>query len=516
MTGMSKPFPTIDECIKTKSLSHLPTKAALNFLGTLINNSADSCRCDGAQHAIDLAKTIATPTDAVERATLSYFVSNAWAVLHYRGPHARNWSWEQPTLVQQIYHLRCALRAHPDRPSELRRQILTNLGNAMSHVGRIVEALRYWERALDEAPSFGMSLGNRGVGRFFYGKALYDKGHRHVFIAFAHRDLVEAQRLPLEGDAGHGFLKHQREIEERTTPEWRAGHLTLQEYPLGGDVEEIAYRTWCLNERLFLNPLNDLEVHSIAAHDVLTTPSMMVRAGEGPTFQGFYNQLKQEFVSARFQLYDAIHAAAPHFSDREVLLWDTLDYPAYSLATERLRGAFRTFYGLFDKLAFFLNRYLNLGIADRDVSLRRLWYVDGQKKKGLRPEFASRGNWSLRGLFAASKDLLEDDQDALDAMEPEAQKLNEVRNHLEHRYLKLHDALWDPTVDRPLKDNIAYSVARADFTSKTLHIARLARASLIYLSLATHSEELETESKSASRGVTVPLDLPLVLDEHKC
>jgi len=47
---------------------------------------------------------------------------------------------------------------------------------------------------------------------------------------------------------------------------------------------------------------------------------MLVRAGEGPTFQGFYNQLKQEFVSARFILYEGIHCRTQHDSDSGVLL----------------------------------------------------------------------------------------------------------------------------------------------------------------------------------------------------
>jgi len=506
---------TVDEGLQTETLSHLPTAAALIFLGNLINASADDRRCDGARHAIDLARTIAPPTSPIVKATLSYYISNAWATLHDAGDPSRSWGFEQPAFAQQVFHLRCALRDLPPRSSDLWRQILTNLGNAMSHVGRIVEAVRYWDRALGEATSFGMSLGNRGLGRFFYSKALYDKGHRHVFVAFAHRDLVGAQRLPLEGNAGPRFLEHQREIEARTSPEWLAGHLRLKEYSLGANAEEIGYRTWCLNERLFLNPLNDLEPHSIAAQDVLTTPSMMVRAGEGPSFQGFYNQLKQEFVSARFHLFEALRGSTPHFSDRNVLLWDTLDHPSYSLAAERLRGAFRTFYGLFDKLAFFLNCYLKLGIANRDVSFRRLWYVDGKSKNGLRPEIVKRKNWSLRGLYAVSKDLYEDDDDALDAMEPEAQALNTIRNNLEHRYFKVHEDPWNPAGGTPLRDTIAYSITRSELTLKTLHLARLARAGLIYLSLAIHREERELQSSERSGSAPRPLELPLVADEFK-
>jgi len=45
-----------------------------------------------------------------------------------------------------------------------------------------------------------------------------------------------------------------------------------------------------------------------------------------------YNQLKQEFVSARYLYYEGITSEAVHFSDKKVYLYDTLDAPVYSLA----------------------------------------------------------------------------------------------------------------------------------------------------------------------------------------
>ena len=65
-------------------------------------------------------------------------------------------------------------------------------------------------------------------------------------------------------------------------------------------------------------------------------------------------------------------------------MFNTLDYPSYSLAVERMKAAFRMAYSLFDKIAYFLNEYLRLGIPERNVSFRTLWYEDQQKKKGLK------------------------------------------------------------------------------------------------------------------------------------
>src|SRR5260370_37886414 len=109
-------------------------------------------------------------------------------------------------------------------------------------------------------------------------------------------------------------------------------------------------------------------------------------------FFAFFNQIKQEFVSARFLRFEGITSSGAHYSDRGVLLHNTFDYPTYSLAIERVKSAFRILYSLFDKIAFFLNQYLELAIPERQVTFRTFWYVSQDRKKGLRPELQQRRN----------------------------------------------------------------------------------------------------------------------------
>jgi hypothetical protein len=149
-------------------------------------------------------------------------------------------------------------------------------------------------------------------------------------------------------------------------------------------------------------PLNDLGPHTIASHDVLMLPPVVTHFQRGPSMpalQGMYNQLKQEFVSARYLFYEGITSGVVHFSDKGVRLYNTLDYPAYSLAAEKTKVAFRMAYSILDKIAFFLKHYLHLSIPEQDASFRKVWYCDGRRKKGLEPIFAGTVNWPLRGLF---------------------------------------------------------------------------------------------------------------------
>jgi hypothetical protein len=272
-----------------------------------------------------------------------------------------------------------------------------------------------------------------------------------------------------------------------------------------------------LRHRLFINPLNDLGAHAIAARDVLTLPStsadISTSSASPPAIYGFFNQMKQEFVSARFSLFQGMTARGQHYSDRDVLLYDTLDHPAYGLATERVRSAFRTAYSLFDKIAFFLNSYLQVGLKPTAVSFDRVW----RETKGTRPllqRFEAHPNWPLRGLFWVSKDLFE--PDAHGVTDPDASELADIRNYLEHRYVQLHglDGLAAPLLASP--NDLTQSLLISRFEDKTLHLMKLARAALIYLSLAVHREEaIRHAAQPASGKPKLAAARPLLVWDHR-
>jgi hypothetical protein len=401
----------------------------------------------------------------------------------------------------------------------LRRcQIETNLANQLSTVGRFVDAVAVWHRALALDPNFGMALGNRGYGLVSYARSLYDTGHRDVFLLAAHKNLeaaISSKAKYAQTDhrqARAFFAERMKEIEGAIdVPEARQA-VKLDGFSLGTSKSEQAYRRWALDERLFLNPLNDLGPHSIAATDVLSLPTFTTGIGETPSVIGFFNQMEQEYASGRWLLYDGIYSENTHFSDRDVMIHNTLDYTSHALAVEKTKAAFRIGYSLLDKIAFFLNHYARLGVETDRVYFKSIWY--DRKTRAIREELASSRNWPLRGLFWLSKDLF--DPEFQDVMEPEAQALYKIRNRLEHSYFKVHEMLVPSTGTRldMWADKLAYSVRREDFQAKALHVFRLARAGLIYLSLGMHQEELKRKA-SGPEGLAMPMLLDLWDDEWK-
>lgn len=236
------------------------------------------------------------------------------------------------------------------------------------------------------------------------------------------------------------YQRHREEIQRFVPVDTLRPSADVQRHSLGRGAKERRYRQWGLEQRLFLNPLNDVGPLPIATHDVLTLPSLTTigLSSRMPRVIGFYNQVKQEFVSARFLFYDGwcgrSEGRSPHFSDRAVLLYNTLDYPAYGLNVEKMRAAFRIAYSLFDKIAYFINVYMKLGIKENSVSFRNVWY-GGRRAPVLLPSFEAHQNQPLRGLFWLSKDIHDEAFKAVTA--PEANALADIRNHLEHKYLRL-------------------------------------------------------------------------------
>ena len=510
--------------VKTlKTLKGMTAENALKHIGQLVDLSCDLKKRDGLERAIELAKELrANKTTKNQETLLDYFTANAWAGLRrLASTDGRTpWDWQQKEMENELFHLRSAIQSDGFKTLDevWRCQILTNLANLYDSIGRFIEALDYWGQVLETNPSFGMARGNRGIALGSITRFLYDQGHAGMFLTRAYEEIQAAlhEQKYLQADAAKALNEYLAKIDAVLTKHANLRAAQLDSSSLGQSEDEIAYRKWCLKECLFLNPLNDLELCSVAARDVLMLPTIVTRVDEGPNHLGFYNQMKQEFVSARYIYYEGLRSQSAHYSDREVMLYDTLDYPCYSLAVEKIKVAFRAAYSLLDKTSYFLNDYLKLGIAERDVNFKTFWYAARDKKKGLRSEFQKCENWPLRGLFWLSQDLYNDSPGFRGHVEPQAQKLYEIRQHLEHKYLKLHEH-GTPDSSSDIKgqdDTLALRIGRKDFEVKTLQLLKMVRASLIYLSLAVHQEE-RSRNKARGLGKVVPIKLPNYDDKYK-
>lgn len=498
-------------------LSDLDNEAALLVIGHLVDLSDTPEGEDGTAKALAWGDELALrDISEADRALLDYFRANAWHNRQRRRPTglADELAWQQPEQGEQVLLLRSALNSAGFQQLIPQRQceVLTNLGSQLSGLGRSVEALEYWDRALAINPNFWMAQGSRGHAELYYAKNYYDRRAQAIMLYVAHQHLVaadqSAQRFPHLGyhEARAGFSSLRMEIEYAADVERIARNLE-RERPLSHRSKAAReYREWCLAHRLILNPLNDFGVRAMTEADELVLPGFVSTSNDPPAVIGLFNQIKQEFVSSRWLYYEGTRGDGPHHSDRYTNLSNTLDYPAYGLAVEKVRLAFRSAYSIFDKIAYFLNAYFGLGVKLTQIDFRRIWT---DKTGQLHPQFDQSENWPLRGLYWLSKDFFEDG--FRDLTEPDAQALHTIRNHLEHKFLKVHELMLP---GHTCPEGLAYSISRDEFEAKTLRLIKLARAGIIYLTLAMHREE-RRRAERAGDGLTMPLPLTSLPDRFK-
>ncbi|MDD0977536.1 LA2681 family HEPN domain-containing protein [Pseudomonas fontis] len=455
------------------------------------------------RHATQLADLVASRVEPENGCLVYYSCSNAWAEL--RKLEVQSWeddTLDHPALLKQLYFLRASVQhsGFKELAPMLRSRIHCNLGNALRACGRWIEALREWRNALEDNPILGMALGNLGIGLAQYGSALYDPNHTYWLLVHAQRKLASA----IEGGVGRDgatypeaiefFKRHHDRLVESVDDD---GNAELFEHSLGSSKEERRYRRWCLEEQLFLNPMNDLGAFPAAAQDVLTLPGHDAKAGI--TYLGFYNQLKQEYGFARHCLYLGDHAKAGHVADRGMSLAFNCDYALYGMGLEQIKTAYRSAYSLLDKLAYFINAYWKLGIPEKAVGFRTVWLKSDRNGRLLQPrvvrdEFISTRNLPLRALYWVSQDIYS--KELKDVARPDAQALDELRNHLEHKYAKIVDSChWIGEHSGLWSDHLAFVLDRDDLYAKSLLMLKLSRAALIYLCLAMHFEESQHQTE---------------------
>lgn len=508
------------QALSRPSLTDLEASVALALVAALVDAAWDRRDLTGIDHALRLGEELLAPARRKDLAReglayLHYCLANAWDGKEHLAPdaHERAWDWQSEASERKVFHLRTALNdGGANWDAALRSRALTNLANAFDGLGRFVEAIELYDLARALAPDYGMPSANRGLALKAYAQCVSDPGHARFLLHYAVQSMESALDLPLDSEAVRSQVSEVLAMSRKALGDWTP---EAHAWSLGKTNAERAYRKWALRERLFLNPLNDLGELPIAAHDPLCPLSIATKAGEGPSFFGFLNSMKQEYASARFLLFQGFHRRGPHFSDRGVKIVNTLDYPVHRLGMEEVKIAFRLAYSLWDKVAAFLNQYFQIGLAANAVYFRTVWF-EKPREGVLRAAFSGRANWPLRGLFWISKDLFERRDDHRSVQAPDARELADLRHQLEHRHLRVLE--WADADGEPadaIQDADARAIAQDVLQRKALRILKLIRASLMHLVYAVTAEE-RARARQQGGKVAMPLFLQPVRDEWKC
>ena len=198
-------------------------------------------------------------------------------------------------------------------------------------------------------------------------------------------------------------------------------------------------------------------------------------------FSSFLNEIKMSYVSSRLYLILSQHAYSNlEFIDNTVSLVNTLSYESQNINIQLLKDAFSNFYNILDKIAYFINDYCKLGIGERGINFKNIWYLECNDNI-IRLRDLDFDNDGLTALLDINEDLRWGKEN----------ELTEPRNALTHRFLKVK--LFSISEE---------GIDERGLYEKTLELAKIVRNSIIYLMRVVDYEE---SKKNSDATLEVPL-----------
>jgi hypothetical protein len=231
----------------------------------------------------------------------------------------------------------------------------------------------------------------------------------------------------------------------------------------------------------------------------ITSITTGIEQKDPPFVFEMFDQVKEEYIYSRYLLYEVVNCDYKvHFADKEAHLDDVMNYSTYSIRLEKLKTAFRTVYSLFDRIAFLLNSYLNLGIEEHKVYFNKIWNVLEEKEKQ---------NIAIGALHWINRDF----RDKFgDADTPHAKKLKDLRHALEHKFVSVHIFPVEKEVE--IGEDYIYRISEAHLIAYTMDLLKLVREALIELTVAIRIEEYQRDDGSEK---VAHMELYEYLDDFK-
>ena len=373
-------------------------------------------------------------------------------------------------------------------------QVLVNLANCLDNLGRVVEALDYYDQALKINPKFGMALGNKAKALWIYADLCGEHQGTMVLEAYSLLKKIKTGVTPeakINFNRLQEFLKSVATNLPLDTPPILPGiklkaKTKLEEYLIG----------FCLENRLYLNVCNFCQRCDAAIGDTVIIKQMHVSQASDKSYlvlSSYLNQIKQDYVTARALL---VLSRYPKLNldlfDKQVVLVDTQEKTVDNIYVQLVKTSFITLYNILDKLAFFVNDYLKLGINEDYVNFSNLWYED-PKKTAIRPAILTTMNLSLNALYDIHKDL---DAGAY-------KQLKKTRNALTHRFVKIKS-------NSEVKSDTV--ISEENLVNQTILLATVVRNGIIYL---LQFVNLEERKKSPTNKNTKHIIVHAIPDKSK-
>ena len=382
------------------------------------------------------------PHDSV---TISYNLASAqlhlWQLTVEQAGLGDAWLIERSRLheARRLFKL---VAQHKDADTELRLKALTDCGNSFDNIGRYLDALDCYERALKLDSSFGMAAGNRGIT--FLNVASLMGGHEsHVRLqAVSDLDIAISDQDRMLRCGGQSALETFERRRSGLKVAEDSHYSATEPSPQLGDP----HLDWCLRNRLFLHVSPDCIRAGSETLDAVTFKSISLSLAEDAVLNraneivDAFNTIKQDYIVARYLVWLAATEASPIQGQaktitRRTSFWDSLNYAYWGVRLGIGIQALKVTLDTLDTIAAFVHLYFRSGRGVRDIEFRTLPYANRSKKK-LAPSLAEalkrpEQNRGLAALFDLSAELEEQSTSPL-------RRLVQRRHAATHRFFSVH------------------------------------------------------------------------------
>ena len=396
-------------------------------------------------------------------------------------------------------------------------RLYVNLGNCFDDLGRNLEAIESFEKALYDSPEHPMALASKAKTFCFLTHVTSEKEYYSKLYYEAYWMLKNACKSKMMEEAPRKFFEDNY---LKPTKKLLTGKMNLRKKTEHVRVWHRRYKSkfetfyvnFCLKHRLYLNPHSFYCNCYASVGDPIVIQKMLVPSKGKDKYlrlSRYLNQVKQEFVTARFLLTQSqFKDPRLKFVDEKVAIINTLDYAFMNAYQELLKFSYRLAFSSLDKIAVFLNEYLELTQKGK-IYFANIWYTDLDYKKSLNSKLShTHGNVGLVALYDIAQDF---------SKEGELNRLTTIRNHLEHKYLRVvsFSPISPPFSDENEETNIhELTITEDKLLEETLNLFQVVRSAIIYLVNLIWIEENKKE-RILDKEKVIPLFAQNVPDRLK-
>ena len=387
-----------------------------------------------------------------------------------------------------------------------------NKGNSLDYLGRYLEAIECYDKAILLDNKHYNAWGNRGISCWRLSKLTeHDGDHAKKLFSDAMIYLaIELEMYPnfeiedTKKELVRSFItKNKMRIDLETIlkeqmPKKRA--LLGESFNLYSEPEvdfKTFYYDFCEKHALFLNIHFDCNKCECSTLDLIKVGFITSINDSKKPYELFkkWFALVDDYKTSRSLL------ALSQFRPKELLFLDKQRYePDYSLNylsnVELLKNAFLTAMNIYDKVAFFLNDYEELELSDESISF---W---GSNSIFNKTDILEKNEWQT--------DLVALDSIRKDLEKQEFKRLRLVRDYLVHRYFVLHDIVDVENLTYPYDssetplEHKEYHMDINEFFNLTIRTLRNIRNVLFSLAFFVSQKEKSKEKEVGGKIGEIP------------